>query len=359
MSLRYFTGFQQVGNGNNVAPYGWRGGSGNAGNSSARYTGSLAYIGSSKIWRPVAGMGKLVTWGWATRYDSTSFGTRRPAIGLLSGAMSGDGNAHLCVEMAGNDALGDIRVRLDPNGTDDLLLTHNSITTTHGNWRYYEMQAFLDDVDGFVRIREYRLDEQVADSEAVGIDTVGALSDDEFTGITVAGFPESMRFNHITDIYVRDDDLRLGAVRTQVRKGTADGDHDDWAGDDGGTPVTDDKYLLVQDGDPDTRIVTDGDGNRQSIVTDEFRDVFSAAPFVAAVQVAAIVESPGASEQDANLFLRKDATDFDGDPQVAPAPVGPSTQVEHIYEADPDTSMPWTIGALNAYDEHGIRKLDP
>jgi hypothetical protein len=216
-----------------------------------------------------------------------------------------------------------------------------------GVWYYLEVEAFVHDTTGFVRV--YRDGNLLVEADSQ--DTRGQAGTDlvemiRFIGNNGGGTSDGPNIVSIDDIYVLDDSTRLGQCRVSTLLPNADTADADW------TPLgAGNHFAEVDDDNGDTSYIA------SDTATD--LDMFDAQdlPFtpqtVHAVQISWRARKDDAATREVRSRIRSDAATADG----ATRNLTSSYLYYHdVFEEDPDAAGPWT-GAAVAAMEIGVETV--
>jgi hypothetical protein len=228
-------------------------------------------------------------------------------------------------------------------GTSTILATSTEAGPVFaaGVWYYLEVEAFVHDTTGFVRV--YRDGNLLV--EATNVDTRGQAGTDlieliRFIGNNGGGTSDGPNVISIDDIYVLDDSTRLGQCRVSTLLPNADTADADW------TPLGAGSHFAEVDDD-------NGDTSYIASATTTDLDMFDVEdlPFtpqtVHAVQVSWRARKDDAATREVRSRIRSDAATADG----ATRTLTSSYLYYHdVFEQDPDAAGPWTGAAVAALE---------
>ena len=234
-------------------------------------------------------------------------------------------------------------------GTSTILATSAEAgpVFTAGTWYYLEIEAFVHDTTGFVRV--YRDGNLLV--EADNVDTRGQAGSDlvemiRFIANNGGGTSDGPNIVSIDDIYVLDDSTRLGQCRVSTLLPNADTEDADW------TPLGAGSHFAEVDDD-------NGDTSYIASDTATDLDMFDAQdlPFtpqtVHAVQISWRARKDDAATREVRSNIRSDVATANG----ATRNLTSSYLYYHdVFEEDPDAAGPW-IGAAVAAMEIGVETV--
>jgi hypothetical protein len=208
-----------------------------------------------------------------------------------------------------------------------------------GVWYYLEVEAFVHDTTGFVRV--YR--DGVLLVEADNQDTRGQAGSDlveliRFIGNNGGGTSDGPNVWSIDDIYVLDDSTRLGQCRVSTLLPNADTADADW------TPLgAGSHFAEVDDDNGDTSyIASDTAGDLDMFDTE---DLAFTPETVHAVQLSWRARKDDAATREVRSRIRSNSAMADG----ATRTLTSSYLYYHdVFEQDPDAAGPWTGAAVAA-----------
>ena len=216
-----------------------------------------------------------------------------------------------------------------------------------GVWYYLEIEAFVHDTTGFVRV--YR--DGVLLVEAANQDTRGQAGSDlveliRFIGNNGGGTSDGPNIVSIDDMYVLDDSTRLGQCRVSTLLPNADTADADW------TPLgAGNHFAEVDDDNGDTSYIASATATDLDMF--EAQDLSFTPQTVHAVQVTFRARKDDAATREVRAKVRSDAATANG----ATRTLTSSYLYYHdVFEEDPDTAGPWT-GAAVAAMEIGVETV--
>jgi hypothetical protein len=208
-----------------------------------------------------------------------------------------------------------------------------------GVWYYLEVEAFVHDTTGFVRV--YR--DGVLLVQAENADTRGQAGSDlvelmRFIGNNGGGTSDGPNVVSIDDIYVLDDSTRLGQCRVSTLLPNADTADADW------TPLgAGSHFAEVDDDNGDTSYIASDTATDLDMF--DVEDLPFAPETVHAVQISWRARKDDAATREVRSRIRSDAATADG----ATRTLTSSYLYYHdVFEQDPDAAGPWTAAAVAA-----------
>jgi Concanavalin A-like lectin/glucanases superfamily len=206
-------------------------------------------------------------------------------------------------------------------------------------WYYLEVEAFVHDTTGFVRV--YR--DGVLLVEATNADTRGQAGSDlvetiRFIGNNGGGTSDGPNIWSIDDIYVLDDSTRLGQCRVSTLLPNADTADADW------TPLgAGSHFAEVDDDNGDTSYIASDTATDLDMF--DVEDLSFTPQTVHAVQISWRARKDDAATREVRSRIRSDAATADG----ATRTLTSSYLYYHdVFEQDPDAAGPWTGAAVAA-----------
>jgi hypothetical protein len=343
VSIIFIEGFDYYASVANVAASNWTINSTSGATLAAgRFAGQcLRHSGNSQrlTSRSIPGTNTL-TLGVAIRFeDPGNVSGNHPVIAFMTAAAAAQFRVGL-------NTSGQVFIQL---GTSTILATSAEAGPVFAAdvWYYLEVEAFVHDTTGFVRV--YR--DGVLLVEAENADTKGQAGSDlveliRFIGNNGGGTSDGPNIVSIDDIYVLDDSTRLGQCRVSTLLPNADTADADW------TPLgAGNHFAEVDDDNGDTSYIA------SDAATDlDMFDVENLAftpQTVHAVQVSWRARKDDAATREVRSTIRSDAATSDG----AIRTLTSSYLYYHdVFERDPDAAGPWT-GAAVAAMEIGVETV--
>jgi hypothetical protein len=208
-----------------------------------------------------------------------------------------------------------------------------------GVWYYLEVEAFVHDTTGFVRV--YRDGNLLV--EADNVDTRGQAGSDlveliRFIGNNGGGTSDGPNIFSIDDIYVIDGSNRLGQCRVSTLLPNADTADADW------TPLgAGSHFAEVDDDNGDTSYIASDTATDLDMF--DAQDLPFAPQAVHAVQISWRARKDDAAIREVWANIRSDVATANG----ATRTLTSSYLYHHdVFEEDPDAAGPWTGAAVAA-----------
>jgi hypothetical protein len=206
-------------------------------------------------------------------------------------------------------------------------------------WYYLEVEAFVHDTTGFVRVYlDGNLLVEIENADTRGQGGTDLVEMIRFHGNTGGGTSDGPNIVNIDDIYVLDDTTRLGQCRVSTLLPNADTADADW------TPLgAGSHFAEVDDDNGDTSyIASDTIGDLDMF---DAQDLAFTPQTVHAVQVSWRARKDDAANREVRSKIRSDAATAQG----ATRTLTSSYLYYHdVFEQDPDAAGPWTGAAVAA-----------
>jgi hypothetical protein len=253
-------------------------------------------------------------------------------------------------------AAAQFRIGLNPSGQVFIQLGTSTVLATSalgepvfeaGVWYYLEVEAFVHDTTGFVRV--YR--DGVLLVEAENADTRGQAGSDlvemiRFFGNNGGGTSDGPNIWSIDDIYVLDDSTRLGQCRVSTLLPNADTADADW------TPLgAGSHFAEVDDDNGDTSYIASAAAADLDMFDTE--DLPFTPQAVHAVQISWRARKDDAATREVRARIRSDAATANGATRTLTSSY---VYYHDVFEQDPDAAGPWT-GAAVAAMEVGVETV--
>ena len=337
MSIIFIEGFDYHASVANVAAANWTINSTSGATLPAgRFAGqAFRHSGNSQrlLSRSIPGTNTL-TLGVAIRFeDPENVSNNHPVIAFMTAAAAAQFRIGL-------NASGQVFIQL---GTSTILATSalGEPVFEAGVWYYLEVEAFVHDTTGFVRV--YRDGTLLVAAE--NVDTRGQAASDlveliRFIGNNGGGTSDGPNIVSIDDIYVLDDSTRLGQCRVSTLLPNADTADADW------TPLgACSHFAEVDDDNGDTSyIASDTAGDLDMF---DAQDLPFTPQTVHAVQISWRARKDDAATREVRSRIRSDAATADG----ATRTLTSSYLYYHdVFEEDPDAAGPWTGATVGAME---------